>query len=374
MKEMEIAAKEAEAERRREKDRLKFLGVKQSSSSGGGGGGGSSGGGTSRAGSSPARHRSSSPPVYTDTFLTREEKRALKMDPALRPDTLAGLRRATSSPLSAGTRRGRQAGFRAMANKAAVVNGSAPATGAAAAGMSARARILAAEAPLIKLNVNKRDMRTTAEVITDIEMRKNRTIVGEDAKEYDFFGKKKTEPTPPPPPPRKPAPPPAAAASSASNKPNATASAKSNSSIPPPKSSKPAQGPATRPASRPAPPLSRPQAPANKKRPRSPSLSPSPEPEQRSKKPRSEGRGRPGSHGFNIWEIVTGKDRGAYVEDVFSDEDDDFEASGDALRQEELRSMRIARMEDEAAEAEERRHEAEKRRRKKEREREMERL
>ncbi|CAG7849568.1 SubName: Full=Uncharacterized protein {ECO:0000313/EMBL:CCA69369.1} [Serendipita indica DSM 11827] len=97
----------------------------------------------------------------------------------------------------------------------------------------------------------------------------------------------------------------------------------------------------------------------SRKRPRSESISSS---DMDLDAPRKRSKSQPK---FNIWQIVTGKDRSHYQEDVFSDEEDeDMEVSAAALAKEEKRALAAAKREDQLALEEEMRHEAEKRRKK----------
>ncbi|KAG8821973.1 hypothetical protein FRC18_011135 [Serendipita sp. 400] len=83
-------------------------------------------------------------------------------------------------------------------------------------------------------------------------------------------------------------------------------------------------------------------------------------PRKRSKNP-SSGRSALSSQ---IWQIITGKDRGQYNDDIFSDEDDDMEVTAAEVEREEKRALAAARREDQIELEEQMRREAEKRRKK----------
>ncbi|KAG8833223.1 hypothetical protein FRC17_011115 [Serendipita sp. 399] len=65
-----------------------------------------------------------------------------------------------------------------------------------------------------------------------------------------------------------------------------------------------------------------------------------------------------------IWQIITGKDRTQYNDDVFSDDDDDMEVTAAEVEREERRALAAARREDQLELEEQMRREAEKRRKK----------
>ncbi|KAF8123476.1 hypothetical protein EV363DRAFT_774342 [Boletus edulis] len=317
--------------------------------------------------------------------LTREEKRQRRVEAEMR--RTYQLKRAGYS----------KAGRRLPGG--AIDVPSAPASDSGASTQSVKARLAALPNTLTRLNVNKRDTRTIDEILQDRAKVKIATLDGDDAREFnDWFGKaKKKEPVAVPStgssaslasgsssgansprpagskatsqPPVKPLP--FAANGKMSSNPSGTKpwpalSTKSSlSTIPKVKSSQ-SKSPvpkshAVKSGSVPggAPPRSGGILP--KKRPRSPSVSASPPPpKRRASEPES-------ALSAEIWKLF-GKDRSSYVaRDVLSD-DEDMEVDASMVMQEELRSTRLAKREDEIALEEEKRYEEEKRRRKRERE------
>ncbi|KAH9926832.1 hypothetical protein B0H21DRAFT_781332 [Amylocystis lapponica] len=350
-------------------------------------------------GAAVPRRRSADDDDAVGNALTREEKRRRRMEADMRVGARTVRRAAGAGYSKAGGR---------LPGGAVNITVTAPESLKDGDGLlSVRERLLMEPAKLIKLNTVKRDTRTVAEVIADVEQRKNRVLAGDEARDFsDWFGKAKKKAdgsaatsrdhtpaatqttangfsaaksasgsaspaTPSPGLPR----------ASGSHRPSATLSApisKASSSqrARTPGAAKPTastsrtseKSASSSGASKPSvsgkaavPPV-RGNAPAGKKRPRSPSTSVSPPPAKRRAAPSAQS-----SISAEIWKMF-GKDRSTYIErDVMSD-DEDMEADALSVEKEELRSARLARKEDETALEEERRHEEEKRRRRREKE------
>ncbi|KAI0287284.1 SPT2 chromatin protein-domain-containing protein [Russula brevipes] len=312
--------------------------------------------------------------------LTREEKRERRLQLQFSRN---GGRRAGSS---AGTSR---FGRRLPGGALNVTAPSSQANGGSAINShSVRARLSAMPNTLTKLNTVKRDTRTIDEILRDrAKARENKTLEGEEAREFhDWFGTKTKGAilTPPSP------------TASGTSTPSLFPQRSEMSSSAPKKSSSPrATGSRTPPLSslRSTPKAATKASSFGPKYPRaSPQINkPTPGPSaipqnKRARSPPStydgsesdsEGDDKPprkraaaASNGIQdeIWKIF-GRDRSKYVSRNVLSDDEDMEADVRALQREELTSTRIARKEDLEAEEEERRHEEEKRRRRKDRER-----
>ncbi|KAL1745582.1 hypothetical protein HDZ31DRAFT_81854 [Schizophyllum fasciatum] len=330
-REEEQAAKEAARRRREEEAREQVLtGLKRGPVAGkrarpldeedGGGGGAAS---SSRA--------SSLVP------LTREEKRERKMQ--------AELRRAYGLPKSSkkGAGQGKY-GARLPGGAMDVADGAGP------PGMSTKQRLLANPIGLTKLYANKRDTRTTAEIIE--ARQQSHTLNGEDARHFDdWFGSGKE------------------GKAGSSSRAAQLSGKKSTSSLPPlPSASKSAASSSKpRAGQQKAPAGSASRAPKPAKRQRSPAYSGYDSDSDDYRKPRkrrptADDQDDASNYQQEIWKLF-GKNRSDYVNRGV-ESDDDMEADAIALEREEKRSMRLARQEDIQAAEEERRHEEEKRRRK----------
>ncbi|KAL1725423.1 hypothetical protein EV714DRAFT_255817 [Schizophyllum commune] len=269
--------------------------------------------------------------------LTREEKRERKMQ--------AELRKAYGLPKS--TKKGAgysKYGARLPGGAMDIVdNGDA----AGPPGMSTKQRLLSTPIGLTKVYQNKRDTRTTSEIIE--AKQQPHTLNGEDARHFnDWFGSGKD----------------ARGSGSASRA--LLSGKKSMSSLPPSQSTsskslsapragqqKPSTSSAARQGQKP---MKRPRLPAHSE------YDSEPDEYRKPRKRRPFDDEDPLNVQEEIWRLF-GKDRGRYVNrDVESD--DDMEADAMAVEREEKLSARFAKEEDQRAAEEERRHEEEKRRRK----------
>ncbi|TRM65075.1 hypothetical protein BD626DRAFT_547342 [Schizophyllum amplum] len=274
--------------------------------------------------------------------LTREEKRERKIQ--------AELRRAFALPKSA-KRAGGYSKYGARLPGGAmdiIDNGDQ----AGAPGMSTKQRLLSGPIGLTKLNQNKRDTRTTAEII-EAHQQQAHALNGEEARHFDdWFGNKKESRSPSAAgTPARPALPSFKKSTSSSLPSQPSGKSAMSSSKPRPSQPKPSTSSVAR--------ISK-----STKRPRSltPSDYDSEEdyPKPRKRRPLDEDE-KAKKLSQEIWGLF-GKNRDRYVgQDVESD--DDMEADAMALEREEKRSMRLARQEDIEAAEQERRHEEEKRRR-----------
>ncbi|KAG6370838.1 hypothetical protein JVT61DRAFT_11050 [Boletus reticuloceps] len=338
-----------------------------------------------RVGGEDADDESGSPAMA----LTREEKRQRRVEAEMR--RTYQLKRAGYS----------KAGRRLPGG--AIDAPSAPASDSGASSQSVKARLAALPNTLTRLNVNKRDTRTIDEILQDRAKVKIATLDGDDAREFnDWFGKaKKKEPVSVPSTGSS-----ASLASGSSSGANSPGPAGSKATSQPPVKLQPftaigkmpSYPSGIKPFLQPRPALSTKSSSSTipkvkssqskspvpkshavklgsvpggapprsggilpKKRPRSPSLSASPPPpKRRASEPEN-------ALSAEIWKLF-GKDRSSYVaRDVLSD-DEDMEVDASMVMQEELRSTRLAKREDEIALEAEKRYEEEKRRRKRERE------
>ncbi|KAI0059267.1 hypothetical protein BV25DRAFT_1860900 [Artomyces pyxidatus] len=324
------------------------------------------------------------------TALTREEKRERRLaneyrfGPTRRPSSAAGYGKA---------------GKRLPGGAIDVATPPPSSTPPDVAAGSVRARLSAMPNTLTKLNVVKRDTRTIDEILRDrAKAREVKTLDGDEAKEFhDWFGAKPKAdkdaasakkarssrsasvsdsrsttpaafPKPSAPSPKK-APPPKPARPSSSKAPASSSKAQpaSLSSIRMPKVTAPVKSSAQKvpPSSKSVPTSSKPTL---KKRPRSPSLSDSEFSDSDSPPRRRRQKSAIPDISAEIWSLF-GKNRDAYVSRNVESDDEDMEVDVRDLEKEELKSARLAKREDLAAEEEERRREEEKRKRKKERER-----
>ncbi|KAG8879816.1 hypothetical protein FRB98_005500 [Tulasnella sp. 332] len=338
--------------------------------------------------------------VTNGSALTREEKRMAR-DP-LRAEELKANRR------SAPVKRRRDGRLPGGAIDSQDGSGSSSRLNSPASnGLSARARMSAQFAPtLMKLNTEKRDLRTIEEITRDLQrnrvgggVEKEEVLSGERAQAFDdWFGKKEKE-RPKPVSSDGPKQPMDNAVRSSKPGPSAngssTAPKTSNPSRPVPftsnsyagtsTTSKPVAKKAAQAASGPSKPLGSgassskaglvPST-ASRKRPRERSASYDSdmidEDDDESDQDRRRGKRRPNGEGLNesardmIWKLM-GKDRSRYAA-VDVNSDDDMEVSAMDLWKEDKRSTKIAKQEDAELEAEEKRRELEKKKRKLERE------
>ncbi|KAG9009093.1 hypothetical protein FRB94_012489 [Tulasnella sp. JGI-2019a] len=337
---------------------------------------------------------SSSYIVTNSTALTREEKRMAR-DP-LRADELKANRR------SATVKRRKDGRLPGGAINSQDASGSSSRMNSPASnGLSARARMSAQFAPtLMKLNTEKRDLRTIEEITRDLQRNKlgggaekEEVLNGDKAQGFvDWFSKKEKE---------KPKPISAegqkqsvdnAGRSSKTAPPNGSSSAAKTSapqrSATSASQSYPSSSTATKPVAKKV--SAGPSRPtgsastskvgplptsANRKRPREHSASydsdmldddESSEEDRPWAKRRAHGEGLNESARDMIWKLM-GKDRSRYAA-VDVNSDDDMEVSAVDLWKEDKRSTKLAKQEDAEAEAEDRRRELEKKKRKLERE------
>lgn len=114
--------------------------------------------------------------------LTREEKRQMRLQRELNYG-------ASTSRRSAG---GYRKTGRRLAGGAVDVDATAGGSGTAGQYRSVKERLAHEPPGLIKLNVNKRDTRTIDEILQDRAKAKNKTLAGDEAKQFDdWFGKSK---------------------------------------------------------------------------------------------------------------------------------------------------------------------------------------
>ncbi|KIJ52391.1 hypothetical protein M422DRAFT_243178 [Sphaerobolus stellatus SS14] len=327
--------------------------------------------------------------------LTREEKRQLKINKLLRQ----GGSSSTSTRRSNGTghRTTSLADGRTVrrlpggAVDITVVSRLADPEAAAKldaneSGKSARQRLSAMPAALVKLNTVKRDTRS----IDDVWTKQPKVLAGDEAKNFsDWFGKKKKE-APEPSKPSNNGVSPYGGATPARQ--HSTGPSRPVSATPSP-SPRPSVAPQPAPRSRPtasashskagssfmksinprhtpSTPSARPMASSSsRKRPASPS--PSPPPKRRalgSSSSRAVG-GYSEEISKSIWEAM-GVDKSKYMnKNVYSDDESDMEADASEVLKEEMRSTRLAAKEDEEEFRRMQEHEEMKRRRKKEKER-----
>ncbi|KAF8485762.1 hypothetical protein DFH94DRAFT_791275 [Russula ochroleuca] len=313
--------------------------------------------------------------------LTREEKRERRLQ--LQFSQNATRRPASSAGISKAGRRSPGGALNVTAQRSQAGGGSAN------GGRSVRERLAAMPNTLTKLNTVKRDTRTIDEIVRDrAKARENKTLEGEEAREFhDWFGTKSKVATvasfPPSP-----------AASGASTpsllpqRPDVVSSTTKKSSSPhltvsrtpsltslrsAPKTATKVSSHGTK-FPRPAP-LTGKTTPGSSahtptKRARSPpsTYDGSESESEYDRRPSKRVAGASNGIQDEIWKIF-GRDRSKYVSRNVMSDDEDMEADMTALEREELASARIARKEDFEAEEEERRREEEKRRRRKERER-----